>query len=186
MSHVVRLGLVPVRRDCRIFRGLHGGRNQWLAELLSGRSKTLDEMGRRDRVSKRYVSRIIRLAFLAPSIIEEIARGDQPPELTVQALSTRRGDLPLRWRAQREILGFDTPARIQYDPPVLAWRLPLVRQARPARALGPKPRPPGGLKADGRPLDLGPIDLLERVAGAPVSLIATRFHFRSIIDRRAW
>ena len=91
--------------------------NQWLAELLSGRSKTLDEMGRRDRVSKRYVSRIIRLAFLAPSIIEEIARGDQPPELTVQALSTRRGDLPLRWRAQREILGFDTPARIQYDSP---------------------------------------------------------------------
>lgn len=27
---------------------------------------------------------------------------------------------------------------------------------------------------------------LERVAGAPVSLITTRFHFRSIIDRRAW
>jgi site-specific DNA recombinase len=91
--------------------------NQWLAELLSGRSKTLDEMGKRDRVSTRYVSRISRLAFLAPSIIEEIARGDQPPELTVEALSTRRGDLPLRWRAQREILGFDTPARIQYDPP---------------------------------------------------------------------
>jgi hypothetical protein len=84
--------------------------SQWLAELLSGRSKTLDEMGKRDRVSKRYVSRIIRLAFLAPSIIEEIARGDQPPEVTAQALSTHRGDLPLSWRAQRELLGFDAPA----------------------------------------------------------------------------
>ena len=30
------------------------------------------------------------------------------------------------------------------------------------------------------------VEEVERVAGAPVSLIATRFHFRSIIDRRAW
>jgi hypothetical protein len=41
----------------------------------------------------------MRLAFLAPSIIEEGARSDQPPELTAQALSTRSGELspvPLR------------------------------------------------------------------------------------------
>jgi adenylosuccinate synthase len=30
------------------------------------------------------------------------------------------------------------------------------------------------------------IEEVERVAAAPVSLIATQFHFRSIIDRRAW
>jgi adenylosuccinate synthase len=30
------------------------------------------------------------------------------------------------------------------------------------------------------------IQEVERVAGAPVSLISTRFHTRSIIDRRAW
>lgn len=30
------------------------------------------------------------------------------------------------------------------------------------------------------------IEQVERVAAAPVSLIATRFHYRSIIDRRAW
>jgi adenylosuccinate synthase len=30
------------------------------------------------------------------------------------------------------------------------------------------------------------IEDIERVAGAPVSLISTRFHSRSIIDRRAW
>ena len=45
-------------------------------------------------------------AFLAPSIIEQIAQAQQPPQLTAQALSTRRGDLPLSWRAQRELLGF--------------------------------------------------------------------------------
>jgi hypothetical protein len=26
MSHVARVGMAPLRRDCRIFRGLHGGR----------------------------------------------------------------------------------------------------------------------------------------------------------------
>ncbi len=30
------------------------------------------------------------------------------------------------------------------------------------------------------------IEEIERVASAPVSLVATRFHFRSIIDRRSW
>jgi adenylosuccinate synthase len=30
------------------------------------------------------------------------------------------------------------------------------------------------------------IQEIERVAAAPVSLISTRFHYRSIIDRRAW
>ena len=30
------------------------------------------------------------------------------------------------------------------------------------------------------------IEEIERVAAAPVSLISTRFDFRSIIDRRAW
>ena len=30
------------------------------------------------------------------------------------------------------------------------------------------------------------IEEIERVAGAPVSLVTTRFDYRSIIDRRAW
>jgi site-specific DNA recombinase len=84
--------------------------NQWLAELLSGRSRSLVEIGKREGVGKRYISRIVRLAFLSPSIIEEIAHGQQPPELTAQALSTRPGDLPLSWNAQRKLLGFEAPA----------------------------------------------------------------------------
>ena len=80
--------------------------DQWLTELLSGRLRSLAEIGERAGLGKRYVNRIMRLAFLAPSIIEEMVRGHQPRDLTAQALSTRRGDLPLSWRAQRELLGF--------------------------------------------------------------------------------
>jgi site-specific DNA recombinase len=83
--------------------------NQWFTELLSGGSRSLVEIGKREGVRKRYISRIIRLAFLAPAIIEQIAHGQEPLELTAQTLSTRRGDLPLSWNAQRELLGFEAP-----------------------------------------------------------------------------
>jgi site-specific DNA recombinase len=84
--------------------------NQWLTELLSGRPTSLTEIGKREGVGKRYVSRIVRLAFLVPAIIEEIAHGQQPSELTAQALSTRPGDLPLSWNAQGKLLGFEARA----------------------------------------------------------------------------
>jgi hypothetical protein len=65
-------------------------------------------IGRRESVGNRCVSRMIRLAFLAPVIVERIAEGRQPSELTAQFLSTR-GDLPLSWRAQHQLLGFADP-----------------------------------------------------------------------------
>jgi hypothetical protein len=45
-----------------------------------------------------------RLAFLAPAIVEQIAEGRQPPELTAQALRTGRVELPVVWAAQRQTL----------------------------------------------------------------------------------
>jgi site-specific DNA recombinase len=70
----------------------------------------LVEIGKREGVGKRYVSRMIRLAFLAPAIIERIADGRQPPELTAQFLSTGRGNFPLSWQALEKLLSFADPA----------------------------------------------------------------------------
>jgi hypothetical protein len=83
---------------------------RWFHDLVSGRAASMVEIGKREGVGKRYVSRLIRLAFLAPAIIERIAEGRQPPELTAQFLSTGRGDLPLSWSAQEQLLGFADPA----------------------------------------------------------------------------
>jgi site-specific DNA recombinase len=83
---------------------------RWFDDLVSGRAASMVEIGKREGVGKRYVSRMIRLAFLAPTIIERIAEGRQPPELSAQFLSTGRGDLPLSWSAQEKLLGFADPA----------------------------------------------------------------------------
>ena len=80
----------------------------WFDDLVSGR--LMVEIARRDGVGKQYVSRLIRLAFLAPEMVERIVAGRQPPELTAQALRTGRLDIPVSWAAQKRALGFAQPA----------------------------------------------------------------------------
>jgi hypothetical protein len=62
------------------------------------------EIAERERVGSRYVRRLLRLAFLAPDIVEAIAAGDHPPELTAEVLAERI-DLPPLWTAQEKAVG---------------------------------------------------------------------------------
>jgi hypothetical protein len=82
----------------------------WFDDLVSGRVASMVEIGKREKLGKRYVSRVIRLAFLAPEIVEQIVNGCQPPELTAQSLLNDRTELPLAWGAQHKLLGFPFPA----------------------------------------------------------------------------
>jgi site-specific DNA recombinase len=82
----------------------------WFDDLMSGRAASMVEIAQREKVGKRYVSRVIRLAFLAPEIVEQIVNGCQPPELTAQSLLNDRTELPLAWEAQHKVLGFPLPA----------------------------------------------------------------------------
>jgi len=60
----------------------------------------------REGLAARYVGRLIRLAFLAPEIVESIVEGRQPITLTAEAL-TRRIELPLSWCSQRTALNVE-------------------------------------------------------------------------------
>jgi site-specific DNA recombinase len=73
--------------------------------LVEMGSSTLDDIAQQESVSTSYVTRLVRLTFLAPDIIAAILAGNQPPELTANKLmaDTR---LPLDWRGQRTALGF--------------------------------------------------------------------------------
>jgi hypothetical protein len=74
------------RIDSTILKAMARAR-RWFDNLVSGRAASMVEIGKREGVGKRYVSRLVRLAFLAPPIVKRIAEGSQPPELTAQFLS---------------------------------------------------------------------------------------------------
>jgi len=57
-------------------------------------------LAKRAGVTRGYVTRILRLAFLAPDITEAILDGRQPPTLTVERL---RDPIPLDWNEQRKL-----------------------------------------------------------------------------------
>jgi site-specific DNA recombinase len=78
--------------------------HQWSEDLLMGRAQSVAEIAQREGVGERYVRRLMRLAFLAPEIVHAIVAGNQPPELTAEALAERI-DLPLLWTAQEQALG---------------------------------------------------------------------------------
>ena len=79
---------------------------QDIAQLLSGEVKSLTAIATREGVNYRFVGKIIRLAFLAPKIVEAVAQGRQPPELSTELL-TKRLRLPLDWSDQKSLLNID-------------------------------------------------------------------------------
>jgi hypothetical protein len=74
--------------------------------LDDGVYATVSEIGDAERINKSYVSRILRLALLAPDIIETVLEGrsDQAPMLEQLERS-----LPASWEQQRRRL-FDDNA----------------------------------------------------------------------------
>ncbi|MGA8688769.1 MAG: hypothetical protein WB662_02370 [Methyloceanibacter sp.] len=102
MRMVVDDGSAPATVDCTLVRLLvraHAIR----ARLLQDPSLTLREIAAEEGVVSSYVSRLIRLSFLAPDIVTAIFNGRHPAQLTANRLmeDTR---LPLEWKAQRELL----------------------------------------------------------------------------------
>jgi site-specific DNA recombinase len=77
---------------------------RWSQDLIYGRVRSVGELAKREGLDRRSVRRLLRLGFLSPRIMEAIAAGRQPPDLTVIKL-TRRIELPLLWKAQEQALG---------------------------------------------------------------------------------
>ena len=74
----------------------------WFEELATGRARSLDELATREGITRRYIRRLVNLAFLSPQLIEAILQGRQPVALTATRLTEL--DLPLDWSEQRRLL----------------------------------------------------------------------------------
>ena len=103
MRMVLEGDATAVRVDLPLLKAVARAR-RWSQDLIAGRVQSVSEIARREELDRRSVHRLLRLGFLSPRIVEAIAEGRQPPDLTVIGLS-RRVDLPLLWRAQEQALG---------------------------------------------------------------------------------
>jgi len=91
--------------DPTLLKAVVRGR-KWFNELASGRAKFTQEIAAREGVNGRFVRRLIPLAFLSPAIVQAIAEGRHPADLTGEALS-RGIHIPVEWAKQPAALGFD-------------------------------------------------------------------------------
>ena len=66
---------------------------RWSNDLLAGRARSIGDIARREHLTARHVRRVMRLAFLAPRIVEAIVEGRQPADLSTLAI-TQRIELP--------------------------------------------------------------------------------------------
>ncbi len=103
MRMVLEGDATAVRVDLPLLKAV-GRARRWSQDLIAGRVRSVSEIARREELDRRSVHRLLRLGFLSPRIVEAIAEGRQPPDLTAIGLS-RRVDLPLLWRAQEQALG---------------------------------------------------------------------------------
>jgi hypothetical protein len=104
MRLVIKGNGAPAPRADSAFLKAVARARRWSEDLLAGRAQSVAQIAERERVGSHYVRRLLRLAFLAPEIVEAIAAGDQPPELTAEALAERI-DIPLFWTAQANAVG---------------------------------------------------------------------------------
>ena len=70
--------------------------------MATGRARSLYELARRDGLSRRYIRRLVNLAFLSPKLVEAVLQGRQPVELTGTRLTEL--DLPIDWTEQNSLL----------------------------------------------------------------------------------
>ncbi|MBE7183859.1 MAG: hypothetical protein INR68_05590 [Methylobacterium mesophilicum] len=85
-----RVDSTLVRALARAFR--------WQRMLDEGRFNTVSELAKAEKLDISYVAHTIRLALLAPDLVEAILDGRQPPTMQLQPLM--RG-FPVEWERQR-------------------------------------------------------------------------------------
>ena len=77
----------------------------WAAALRRAEYADTAEIAGECGLGESYVRRILRLAYLAPDIVEAIAEGRQTRGLTLERLLS---PVPFAWAEQRQRFGFAT------------------------------------------------------------------------------
>ena len=103
MRLIINGGDEPRKPDPALLKAVARARG-WFEELASGRVRSLVEIARREGLAKRYVTRLTKLAFISPVLVESIAEGNIPLGTNLQMLVDGRVALPLDWNGQEQLL----------------------------------------------------------------------------------
>ena len=77
--------------------------SDWVRRMEGGEFKHQRALAEATKLEPRYINSILRVAFLAPEIVEAIIDGRQPPDLTLASLT---GALPMSWQQQKKLISF--------------------------------------------------------------------------------
>ncbi len=75
-------------------------------KFIHNHGEDIKTIAERENLTGSYFTRLIRINFLAPDIIQAILLGVQPPTLDAATLLRYSSKLPLDWKEQRAVLGF--------------------------------------------------------------------------------
>ena len=73
--------------------------HRWHRKLFDGTHASIADIAKSENISPSFVSRILRLAYLSPALVEAILDGKHPAHLTMKDLME---PFPMEWELQRE------------------------------------------------------------------------------------
>ena len=73
--------------------------HRWHRQLFDGTHASIADIAKSENISPSFVSRILRLAYLSPTLVEAILDGSYPAHLTMKDLME---PFPMEWERQRE------------------------------------------------------------------------------------
>ena len=75
---------------------------RWQRMLETGAACSVSDIARQEKLNTSYVSRVLRLTFLAPDIVEAVLDGRQAPGMMLQRLLE---PFPVEWDRQSRTIG---------------------------------------------------------------------------------
>ena len=78
--------------------------HRWHRKLFDGTHASIEDMAKSENLSPSFVSRILRLAYLSPTVVEAILDGKYPAQLTMKDLME---PFPMEWDAQAKHFGIE-------------------------------------------------------------------------------
>ncbi len=91
-------GTIAYTPDAALIRAVARA-HSWFHQLRTGEVRSVGDIARTEGFTTSFVSRTLRLAFLAPDLIQQIIDATQPPHLTTDYLMIP-GNIPMNWDQQ--------------------------------------------------------------------------------------